>query len=107
MPVMADESAWNARDAFEIAERRAAEIVSIYTTKPGGLYRASRGGGGVPRGGHALQCQRFGGDRVGNRANVIFAAAMPVVTLSCVVPVSTPEQHSRPGRWPASITRMT
>jgi muconate cycloisomerase len=40
IPVMADETAWTARDALEIAERRAAEIVSIYTTKPGGLYRA-------------------------------------------------------------------
>jgi muconate cycloisomerase len=39
-PVMADESAWNAHDVIEISERRAAQIVSIYTTKPGGLYRA-------------------------------------------------------------------
>jgi muconate cycloisomerase len=36
-PVMADESAWTAHDVLEIAERRAADIVSIYTTKPGGL----------------------------------------------------------------------
>ena len=39
-PVMADESAWNAHDVIQIIERRAAQIVSIYTTKPGGLYRA-------------------------------------------------------------------
>ena len=40
VPVMADESAWNAHDVIQIVERRAAQIVSIYTTKPGGLYRA-------------------------------------------------------------------
>src|SRR5690606_23283501 len=40
MPVMADESAWNSHDVINISERRAAQIVSIYTTKPGGLYRA-------------------------------------------------------------------
>ncbi len=39
-PVMADESAWNAHDVIQIIEKRAAQIVSIYTTKPGGLYRA-------------------------------------------------------------------
>jgi muconate cycloisomerase len=39
-PVMADESAWNAHDIIEIIEKRAAQIVSIYTIKPGGLYRA-------------------------------------------------------------------
>src|SRR5215468_406770 len=36
-PVMADESAWSAHDVIQIAEKRAAQIVSIYTTKPGGL----------------------------------------------------------------------
>src|SRR5690606_29364123 len=40
MPVMADESAWNAHDVIQISEMRAAQIISIYTTKPGGLYRA-------------------------------------------------------------------
>ena len=40
VPVMADESAWNAHDVIQIIEKRAAQIVSLYTTKPGGLYRA-------------------------------------------------------------------
>ena len=39
-PIMADESAWNAHDVLQIIAHGAAEIVSIYTTKPGGLYRA-------------------------------------------------------------------
>jgi muconate cycloisomerase len=32
---------------------------------------------------------------VGNLANVQFAGASPAVTLSCVVPVSTPAEHQR------------
>jgi muconate cycloisomerase len=39
-PVMADESGWNSHDAIQIVEQHAIDIVSIYTTKPGGLYRA-------------------------------------------------------------------
>ena len=35
---------------------------------------------------------------IGNRANVIFAAAMPVVTLSCVVPISTPAETLAPNQ---------
>jgi len=38
--IMADESAWTPRDVLKIAERRAADAISIYTTKPGGLFRA-------------------------------------------------------------------
>ncbi len=98
IPVMADESAWTARDAFEIAERRAAEIVSIYTTKPGGLYRASQVAAVCQAAG--LRCNVNGSVEtgIGNRANVIFAAAMPVVTISCVVPVSTPAETLRAGQ---------
>ncbi|MGE3708983.1 MAG: mandelate racemase/muconate lactonizing enzyme family protein [Hyphomicrobiaceae bacterium] len=98
IPVMADESAWNARDAFEIAERRAAEIVSIYTTKPGGLYRASQVAAVCQAAG--IRCNVNGSVEtgIGNRANVIFAAATPVVSLSCVVPVSTPASSLKPGQ---------
>ena len=62
VPVMADESAWNAHDVIQIIEKRAAQIVSIYTTKPGGLYRAMEVAAVARRRDH-LQCQRFGRDR--------------------------------------------
>jgi muconate cycloisomerase len=93
IPVMADESAWTARDALEIAERRAAEIVSIYTTKPGGLFRALEVAAVCRAAG--IRCNVNGSVEtgVGNRANLIFAAAAPAVTLSCVVPVSTPAER--------------
>ncbi|MBM3508499.1 MAG: mandelate racemase, partial [Alphaproteobacteria bacterium] len=89
-PVMADESAWNAHDVMQIAERRAAEIVSIYTTKPGGLYRAMEVAAVCGAAGIICNVNGSVETGVGNRANIALAAAAPAVTLSCVVPVSTP-----------------
>lgn len=89
-PVMADESAWTAQDVLEIIERKAADIISIYTTKPGGLYKGMQ----LAAVAHAagLPCNVNGSVEtgVGNLANIHLAAAAPAVTLSCVVPVSTP-----------------
>jgi muconate cycloisomerase len=94
-PVMADESAWNAHDVIEIIERRAAQIVSIYTTKPGGLYRAMEVAA-VARAA-SIVCNVNGSAElgIGNLANVALAAAAPAVTLSCVIPVSTPASAQR------------
>lgn len=96
-PVMADESAWNAHDVMQIVERRAAEIVSIYTTKPGGIYRAMEVGAVCRAAGVVCNVNGSVETGVGNLANIQLAAAAPVVTLSCVVPVSTPaeEQHGQ------------
>jgi muconate cycloisomerase len=91
-PVMADESAWTPQDVLEIIERRAADIISIYTTKPGGLYKAMQ----VAAVAHAagLPCNVNGSVEtgVGNLANIHLAAAALPVTLACVVPVSTPAE---------------
>ena len=92
VPVMADESAWTARDVLEIIDRRAADIISIYTTKPGGLYRAMEVAA-VARAGR-LPCNVNGSVEtgIGNLANLHLAAAAESVTLSCVVPVSMPAE---------------
>jgi muconate cycloisomerase len=94
-PVMADESAWNAHDVIEIIEQRAAEIVSIYTTKPGGLYRAMEVAAVCRAAGIVCNVNGSVETGVGNLANVQLAAAAPAVTLSCVVPVSTPAEEQR------------
>ncbi|HEX5451857.1 MAG TPA: enolase C-terminal domain-like protein, partial [Candidatus Limnocylindrales bacterium] len=39
-PVMADESAWTTDDVLRLHDLGAASIISLYVTKPGGLYRA-------------------------------------------------------------------
>ena len=98
-PVMADESAWNAHDVIEIAEKRAAQIVSIYTTKPGGLFRAMEVAAVARAAGIVCNVNGSVETGIGNRANIVLASVAPAVTLSCVVPVSTPaEAQSRPGR---------
>ncbi len=97
VPLMADESAWNARDVIEIAERRAADIVSIYTTKPGGLYRAMQVAAVARAAGLISNVNGSVETGVGNLANLQLAAAAEPVTLSCVVPVSMPAEH-RKGR---------
>jgi muconate cycloisomerase len=89
-PVMADESAWNAHDVLQINERRAAQIVSIYTTKPGGLYKAMEVAAVCRAAGIVCNVNGSVETGVGNLANIHLAAAAPAVTLSCVVPVSTP-----------------
>jgi muconate cycloisomerase len=92
-PVMADESGWNAHDALQIAEQHAIDIVSIYTTKPGGLYRAMEVAAVCRAAGIVCNVNGSIETGVGNLANIHCAAAAPAVTLSCVVPVSTPAEH--------------
>jgi muconate cycloisomerase len=98
-PVMADESAWNAHDVIQIIEKKAAQIVSIYTTKPGGLYKALEVNAVCRAAGIICNVNGSVETGVGNLANIQFAAAAPTVILSCVVPVSTPQeaQHGQVG----------
>lgn len=92
-PVMADESAWNAHDVIQIVAREAAQIVSIYATKPGGLYRAMQVSAVCEAAG--IVCNVNGSVElgIGNLANLHLAAAAPAVTLSSVIPVSMPAEH--------------
>jgi muconate cycloisomerase len=92
VPVMADESAWNAHDVVEIIEQRAAQIVSLYTTKPGGLYRAMEMAAVARAAGVLCNVNGSVETGIGNLANLALAASAPAAVLSCVVPVSTPAQ---------------
>ena len=91
-PVMADESAWNPHDVIQIIEKRAAQIVSIYTTKPGGLFRAMEVAAVARAAGIVCNVNGSVETGIGNRANIALAAAAPAATLSCVVPISTPAE---------------
>jgi muconate cycloisomerase len=91
-PVMADESAWNAHDVIQIIEKRAAQIVSIYTTKSGGLYHAMEVAAVARAGGLVCNVNGSMETGIGNLANVQLAAAAPSATLPCVIPVSTPAE---------------
>ena len=94
-PVMADESAWTPQDVLEIARKNAADVISIYTTKPGGLFKAKQVAAVAQAAG--LPCNVNGSVEtgVGNAANIHLAASTGVVTYGCVVPVSTPKDRSK------------
>jgi muconate cycloisomerase len=96
-PIMADESAWTPQDVLEIARKGAADLISIYTTKPGGMFKAKQVAAVAQAAG--LPCNVNGSVEtgVGNAANVHLAASTGVVTYGCVVPVSTPKEKSGTG----------
>ena len=80
-PVMADESAWNAHDAIQIIANGGIQIVSIYTTKAGGLYKAMEVGSVCRAAGIICNVNGSIETGIGNLANVQLAAASPAVTL--------------------------
>jgi muconate cycloisomerase len=89
IPIMADESAWTARDILEIGRRGAADLVSLYTTKPGGLAPAKKAAA-VAEAFH-LPCNVNGSAEtgVGNAANLQLAASTACITEACVLPITT------------------
>jgi muconate cycloisomerase len=89
-PIMADESAWTPADVHELAEARAADYVSIYYSKAGGLH------GGVAV---AAVCAAVGmranvngsaETGVGNAANLHLAACAAVIDLPSLIMASAP-----------------
>lgn len=88
-PIMADESAWTPQDVFRIAEMGAADVISLYTTKPGGLHRAKKVAAACEAAG--LLCNVNGSIEtgVGNAANLQLASSTSIVKLPCVIPVTT------------------
>jgi muconate cycloisomerase len=96
-PIMADESAWTPQDVIEIVQKKAADMISIYTTKPGGMFKAKKVAAIAEAAG--LKCNVNGSVEtgVGNAANIHLAASTGVVTYGCVVPVSTPAGKGKGG----------
>lgn len=94
-PIMADESAWTAQDVLEIVRKKAADIISLYTTKSGGLFKAKKVAAVAEASG--LQCNVNGSVEtgVGNAANLHLAASTGVASLACVMPVSTPKEKQK------------
>jgi len=88
--VIADESVWQPRDVIEIAREDAADAVSVYVAKAGGLLRAKKAAGIAEAFG--LPCDVNGSleSGVGNAASVHLATACPSISLPCVIPVTTP-----------------
>ncbi len=96
--VIADETCWNGADALELIETRAADCISIYLAKAGGIAPARQVAAIAQAAG--IDCDVNGSieSAVGNAANLHVALAMPSVTLPCVIPVSAPA-----GRHPCDV----
>ena len=96
-PIMADESAWTPQDVIEIVQKKAADMISIYTTKPGGMFKAKKVAAVAEAAG--LKCNVNGSVEtgVGNAANLHLAASTGIVSYGCVVPVSTPKGKGKGG----------
>lgn len=91
IPVIADESCWDPNDALDVVQAEAADAISIYLAKAGGIARARQVAAIASAAG--LPCDVNGSieSGIGNAANLHFALATPAVTLASVIPVSAPD----------------
>jgi L-alanine-DL-glutamate epimerase-like enolase superfamily enzyme len=89
VPLMADESAWTERDIVRIAQTGAAQYLSVYYTKPGGLWKAKRLL--TVAGAHRMLADINGSGEmgIGNAANLHLAAAAPEIVLPGTIPVTS------------------
>ena len=88
--VVADESCWSAHDALRLVSARAADAISIYLAKAGGIARARQVAAIADAAG--LPCDVNGSleSGIGNAANCQFALATRGVTLPSVIPITAP-----------------
>ena len=91
VPIMADESAWTPQDVLEIVEREAADMISLYTTKPGGLFKAKKVAAVAEAAGLPMNVNGSHETGVGNAANLHLVASTAAVTEAGVFPVTTVE----------------
>jgi muconate cycloisomerase len=89
VPIMADESAWTPQDVLEIVERGAADMISLYTTKPGGLFKAKKVAAVAEAAGLPLNVNGSHETGVGNAANLHLVASTAAVTEAGVFPVTS------------------
>jgi muconate cycloisomerase len=81
VPIMADESAWSPHDVLRLLEWEAAEMISIYYTKPGGLMKTKKVLAIAETAGLACDINGSIEMGVGNAANLHLAASSPVITI--------------------------
>jgi muconate cycloisomerase len=88
--VIADESCWQPTDVVRVAQAGAADAISIYVAKAGGLGRARKVATVAEANG--LPCDVNGSleSGVGNAASVHLATAMPSISLPAVIPITAP-----------------
>lgn len=95
LPVMADESCWTERDVVRLAQAKAAQYLSVYYTKPGGVWKASRLLTVAGAHGFFSDINGSGEFGIGNAANLQLAAASPEVTLAGTIPITSTAETIR------------
>ena len=89
IPVIVDEGCWSPQDAMEIVQRSAADVLSIYFTKAGGLIRSMEIGAIGRSAGLAMNVNGSLEGGVGNAANLHLSAALEGTVLPGVITVNT------------------
>ena len=89
VPVITDEGCWTPQDAMEVVARGAADILSIYYTKAGGLFRAMQIGAIGWAAGLPVNVNGSLELGVGNAANLHLAAALEGEVHPAVITVNT------------------
>ena len=86
--VMADESAWTPHDILDIKAKKAADVFSLYTTKPGGLMKAKKVAAVAEACGMVCNVNGSIETGVGNAANLYLVVSTSNCTLANVFPVT-------------------
>lgn len=88
--VMADETCWSPHDALQVIAAGAADAISVYVAKAGGISAARLVGAIAHAAGLPTDINGSIESGVGNAANVQTALATLSCSLSCVIPISAP-----------------
>lgn len=91
--VMADESCWTPRDILEIHQRRAADCLSIYVAKAGGIDGAYRAAAVAAAAQLPFNLNGSGELGVGNAASVQTLAAIAGHDIGSVLPLTAPAER--------------
>jgi L-alanine-DL-glutamate epimerase-like enolase superfamily enzyme len=89
--VVADESCWDAAEAIDLVRAGAADCISIYLAKAGGICGARQVAAVAEAAGMACDVNGSIESGIGNAANLHFALATAPVSMACVIPVSAPK----------------
>jgi len=89
VPIMADESAWSHYDVLNLAQAEAVDYISIYVCKAGGLTGGKKVATVSEAAGMLCNVNGSAEFGVGNAASLHLAASSSIISLSCVVPVTT------------------
>jgi L-alanine-DL-glutamate epimerase-like enolase superfamily enzyme len=82
LPIAADESVWNMRDALEITSARAADVLNLYFSEAGGLLQARAIAEIARSSGMAVWVGSMPELGLGTAANAHLAAAIPALELA-------------------------